>query len=912
MMARERRPSAHDPRTTRRALAAGLALAAAGGATRVQAQTLCPAPPPAGRWSAPLDRPVAPPAPATLRATLDALATAARVRLSYSRELLPLDRPACVPDTPRPLGDVLATLLRGTSVTPVAVGDDQVVLAPTPAESTAAAPVPVLERVVVTGSASGTTTRRLPFALDVIDRSALGEAGVASLTAVLDGQVPGLWMWNQPPTALLSRYGSLRGASSFGANAPKLYLDGVEVANPLLVTDLPADRIERVEVIRGPQGAALYGADAISGVINIVTRHDGVTEGEGALSFRTGFGAANGAFASRPALAQNHALDWRTGSGARTADLSVTATTLGAYLPGATARRLSAFGGLRRIGRAGVLTANVRLTDASTRTPGNPLLGSQLVDSTAGAPTTGGPLLATGPTQRVRQLTAGVTATRATGDRWTHTLTAGVDAYGLTGLASDIAAIPSPLDTGQRAAQGSAARTTLRAASTATYDVRPGLRATVVGMADYGLLRDATTTGEVLTTYRGGPPAGTGGGGSSGGGAPGAAGQGAPPMPAAEPAWLSTTGLVAQTTLAVREALFVTAGLRGERNDGFTRASRFAVLPVLGTSAVFGGSGRLTAKLRAAYGSGIRPVRTAARAVGWQGPGGGGYGGFRGGTSGGYGGGGYGGAYGGGAFGPWAMLGDLEPETQRGVEAGIDLFARGAPTTGATGGAVGGAPSLALHVTRFDQRATNLVQQVSVAPPGGWAAPKTRTDSMRPAPGRINYLLENVGVIANRGWEFEGEARTGPLSLSAAFSLVDSRVVRTAAGYGGDLRAGDRMLEVPRRTLGLQAAWRGRAWTATAGASRASDWINYDRLALAAATGNQSESRDGVVGAALRDYWRTYRGVTRLHASLARDVTRSISAVLTGENLLDRQQGEPDNATVVPGRTVTAGVRARF
>jgi iron complex outermembrane receptor protein len=32
--------------------------------------------------------------------------------------------------------------------------------------------------------------------------------------------------------------------------------------------------------------------------------------------------------------------------------------------------------------------------------------------------------------------------------------------------------------------------------------------------------------------------------------------------------------------------------------------------------------------------------------------------------------------------------------------------------------------------------------------------------------------------------------------------------------------------------------------------------------------------------------------------------------VLTGENLLDLQRGEPDNATIVPGRTVLLGVRA--
>ena len=33
---------------------------------------------------------------------------------------------------------------------------------------------------------------------------------------------------------------------------------------------------------------------------------------------------------------------------------------------------------------------------------------------------------------------------------------------------------------------------------------------------------------------------------------------------------------------------------------------------------------------------------------------------------------------------------------------------------------------------------------------------------------------------------------------------------------------------------------------------------------------------------------------------------------LSGENLLNRQLGEPDNVTVVPGRTITLGLRTAF
>ena len=67
-----------------------------------------------------------------------------------------------------------------------------------------------------------------------------------------------------------------------------------------------------------------------------------------------------------------------------------------------------------------------------------------------------------------------------------------------------------------------------------------------------------------------------------------------------------------------------------------------------------------------------------------------------------------------------------------------------------------------------------------------------------------------------------------------------------------------------------------------------------------------------VAGARLRAYRETYDGVTRLRAGASRDVGRGLALTLSGENLLNRQRGEPDDATVVPGRSVTLGVRAKF
>ena len=65
---------------------------------------------------------------------------------------------------------------------------------------------------------------------------------------------------------------SIRGANP---NQVQVLVDGVRVKSPTLgqvdLADLAPDMIERIEVIRGPQ-STIYGADAIGGVVHIITR----------------------------------------------------------------------------------------------------------------------------------------------------------------------------------------------------------------------------------------------------------------------------------------------------------------------------------------------------------------------------------------------------------------------------------------------------------------------------------------------------------------------------------------------------------------------------------------------------------------------------------------------------------------
>ncbi|MFO1351638.1 MAG: TonB-dependent receptor [Gammaproteobacteria bacterium] len=85
---------------------------------------------------------------------------------------------------------------------------------------------------------------------------------------------------------------SARGFNGLFANKLLVLIDGRSVYTPTFsgvfweVQDLLLEDIERIEVIRGP-GASLWGANAVNGIINILTQHARDTQG-GLLSLTAG------------------------------------------------------------------------------------------------------------------------------------------------------------------------------------------------------------------------------------------------------------------------------------------------------------------------------------------------------------------------------------------------------------------------------------------------------------------------------------------------------------------------------------------------------------------------------------------------------------------------------------------------
>ena len=125
----------------------------------------------------------------------------------------------------------------------------------------------LLNTEVYTASKKTQKMSEAPAIISVLTRQDIEKMGVTSLIDVLK-YVPGIETSMGPN----GRYRlSIRGTRKEGNIL--LLIDGKQMNdfyNGRAIFDLPVDFIERIEIVRGP-GAALYGSNAVVGVVNIFT-----------------------------------------------------------------------------------------------------------------------------------------------------------------------------------------------------------------------------------------------------------------------------------------------------------------------------------------------------------------------------------------------------------------------------------------------------------------------------------------------------------------------------------------------------------------------------------------------------------------------------------------------------------------
>lgn len=146
-----------------------------------------------------------------------------------------------------------------------------------------------LNSVVVTGTPGAVSKRELGVSVVQINAADIVKTQpVQNVQGLINGRAPGVVVIQNSGVVGSGATVRVRGGSSLSlSNQPLIYVDGVRVDNSQGTgpgnqsfgastttrwNDFNPDDIESVEIVRGPAATALYGTEAINGVIQIITK----------------------------------------------------------------------------------------------------------------------------------------------------------------------------------------------------------------------------------------------------------------------------------------------------------------------------------------------------------------------------------------------------------------------------------------------------------------------------------------------------------------------------------------------------------------------------------------------------------------------------------------------------------------
>ena len=131
-----------------------------------------------------------------------------------------------------------------------------------------------LDEVVVTALGRQRKTKALGYSVGEIKSEDLTKVPQDNVVNALTGKISGVRVINTTPDLNSDPMVLIRGYTSLsGNNSPLIVVDGLPTGTDISVmSDLSADNIESVSVLKGPSAAALYGSRAGNGVLLITTK----------------------------------------------------------------------------------------------------------------------------------------------------------------------------------------------------------------------------------------------------------------------------------------------------------------------------------------------------------------------------------------------------------------------------------------------------------------------------------------------------------------------------------------------------------------------------------------------------------------------------------------------------------------
>jgi len=147
-----------------------------------------------------------------------------------------------------------------------------------------------IEEVIVTATKRGTSLMETPIPVSAVTGHQLSRSNITDVTS-LNKQVPGLQIGDQSNGERGSLEISMRGISTSntsetGDPSVGYHVDGIYVSRPNAVGQLMHD-VERVEVLRGPQGT-LFGRNSTVGAINVISKKPDLDEFSGNMEVGIG------------------------------------------------------------------------------------------------------------------------------------------------------------------------------------------------------------------------------------------------------------------------------------------------------------------------------------------------------------------------------------------------------------------------------------------------------------------------------------------------------------------------------------------------------------------------------------------------------------------------------------------------
>ena len=129
----------------------------------------------------------------------------------------------------------------------------------------------VLDEIIVSGVASGTSKKKMSVSVAKVNADALTLVPQTSVSSSLQGKVAGVTVNSNTGSPGSAASLTLRGATSLTGNqSPMILIDGVIMQGSL--GDINVDDVESIEIVKGAAASALYGSRAGNGVVVITSK----------------------------------------------------------------------------------------------------------------------------------------------------------------------------------------------------------------------------------------------------------------------------------------------------------------------------------------------------------------------------------------------------------------------------------------------------------------------------------------------------------------------------------------------------------------------------------------------------------------------------------------------------------------